>query len=163
MKNLFCLLLFITIAAYTNAQLKTTPICPTIEVDILEGNVNGIEPNFSSADIKKTFPCFTAEEPDATTSKCGGLISYKDKDIYFYTTKGYIEIREKFKGKLSLPLLGAARSSLFKWLGFPKIKDVSWDAFQTKYGILVLHYNKASKINLIQFSRKTTETIQLCE
>ena len=163
MKNLFCLLLFITIVAYTNAQLKTTPVCPTMVVDILEGNINGIEPNFSSADIKKAFPCFSAEEPDGTAAACGGLISYKDKDIYFYTTKAYIEIREKFKGKLSVPLMGAARSSLFKLLGYPKIKDVNWDAFQTKYGILILHYNKASKINLIQFSKKTTDTIQLCE
>ena len=151
------------VTVHVSAQLKTTPLCPSFEVDILEGNVNGIEPNFSSADIKKAFPCFTAEEPDAATSKCGGLISYKDKDIYFYTTSGYIEIREKFKGKLSLPLLGATRSSLFKLLGYPKIKDVNWDAFQTKYGILILHYNKAAKINLIQFSKKTAETLTLCE
>ena len=97
------------------------------------------------------------------TGTCGGLISYKDKDIYFYTTKAYIEIREKFKGKLSIPLMGAARSGLFKILGHPKIKDVTWDAFQTKYGVLILYYNKASRINKIQFSRKTTDTIQLCE
>ena len=163
MKNLFCLLLFVVIVDNAAAQLKTTPVCPVLNVDILEGNVNGIEPNFYATDIKKAFPCFTAEEPETASSKCGGLISYKDKDIYFYTTRGYIEIREKFKGKLSVPLMGAARSSLFKLLGHPKIKDVNWDAFQTKYGILVLHYNKTGKINLIQFSKKTTDTINLCE
>ncbi len=59
--------------------------------------------------------------------------------------------------------MGATRNSLFKVLGHPKIKDVNWDAFQTKYGILILHYNKSSKINLTQFSRKTTDTINLCE
>jgi len=163
MKNLFYCFLFLLFTASANAQLKTTPVCPVMVVDLLEGNVNGIEPNFSSADIKKAFPCFSAEELEGTTAACGGLISYKDKDIYFYTTKAYIEIREKFKGKLSLPLMGATRNSLFKVLGHPKIKDVNWDAFQTKYGILILHYNKSSKINLIQFSRKTTDTINLCE
>jgi hypothetical protein len=163
MKNLFYCLLFMVFATTAKAQLKTTPVCPVMVVDILEGNVNGIEPNFSTTDIKKAFPCFTAEEPEGTTAACGGLISYKDKDIYFYTTKAYIEIREKFKGKLSLPLMGAARSSLFKLLGHPKIKDVNWDAFQTKYGILILYYNKTSRINKIQFSRKTTDTINLCE
>jgi hypothetical protein len=46
--------------------------------------------------------------------------------------------------------MGASRTSLFKWLGNPKLKDASWDAFQTKYGILILYYNKAGK--LIRFN-----------
>jgi len=60
-------------------------------------------------------------------------------------------------------MMGASRSSLFNWLGFPKIKDVSWDAFQTKYGILILYYNKAGKVNKLQLSSKSTDTIKLCE
>jgi hypothetical protein len=59
--------------------------------------------------------------------------------------------------------MGAARSSLFKWLGYPKIKDINWDAFTTKYGILILHYNKSGKVNLIQFSKKNAESLTLCE
>ena len=163
MKNLFYCLLFMVFATTAKAQLKTTPVCPVMVVDLLEGNVNGIEPNFSTTDIKKAFPCFSAEEPEGTTAACGGLISYKDKDIYFYTTKAYIEIREKFKGKLSLPLMGAARSSLFKILGHPKIKDVNWDAYQTKFGIMILYYNKAGKINKLQISTMGAETLKLCE
>jgi hypothetical protein len=52
---------------------------------------------------------------------------------------------------------------LFKWLGYPKMKDASWDAFQTKYGILITYYNKAGKINKLQLSSRTTDTIKLCE
>ena len=162
MKNLFLILLLAASTVTTSAQLKTTPVCPPFSVDLLEGNINGlVEPDFSSAEIKKVFPCTSSE--DAETATCGAKLNYADKGIYFFTTRAYIEIRENFKGKLSLPLMGAARSSLFKWLGYPKIKDISWDAFTTKYGILILHYNKSSKVNLIQFSKKGTESLSLCE
>ena len=145
------------------AQLKTTRICNTIVVDILGGKVNGVEPDFTQGQVKSSLPCFTSEEPENSSSKCGGGIFYKDNDIYFYTGRDYIEIREKFKGKLTVPLMGASRSSLFKTLGHPKIKDVNWDAFQTQYGIMILYYNKAGRINKIQISNKGTNDINLCE
>jgi hypothetical protein len=158
--SIFLIMVTVTIA---HAQLKTTPVCSTIVVEILDGKVNGVLPDFTIGQIKEKLPCFTSEEPENSSSKCGGGVFYKDKDIYFYTGRDYVEIREKFKGKLSIPLLGATRNTLFKWLGNPKIKDVSWDAFQTQYGTLVLHYNKAGKVNLIQFSKKSTDTLSLCE
>ena len=70
---------------------------------------------------------------------------------------------EKFKGKLSIPLMGATRGTLFKWLGNPAMKDTNWDAFQTSYGIVILYYNKTNKVNKIQFSTETTSSINLCE
>lgn len=163
MKNILVTLLFMMAVASVSAQLKVTPLCPVLEVGILEGTVNGVEPDYTPGQIKKTLPCFTTDEPETAASACGGLIAYKNQDIYFYTGRDYIEIGEKFKGKLSLPLMGAARNSLFKWLGYAIIKDVNWDAFRTSYGILILHYNKAGNINLIQFSKKSTETLSLCE
>ena len=59
--------------------------------------------------------------------------------------------------------MGANRNSFFKTLGNPKIKDESWDAFQMQYGTLVLHYNKANKVRLIQISTLATEALNLCE
>lgn len=144
-------------------QLKTTAVCPAFTVDVLGGKVNGLTPNSTTGEIKKIFPCFSSTEEEASTAKCGGTVFYKEKDIYFFTGRDYIEIKEKFKGKLTLPLMGASRNSLFKWLGHPKIKDVNWDAFQTEYGTLVLYYNKTSKINKLQFSTKSTEAMTLCE
>jgi hypothetical protein len=52
---------------------------------------------------------------------------------------------------------------LFNYLGNPKVKDTNWEAFQTAYGILVLHYNTAGKVYKFQFSTKTAETLSLCE
>lgn len=163
MKNLLLSFFLLTILTEVSAQLKTTPLCPPLMVNVMEGNVNNIQPNFTGGQIEKAFPCFTGKVEESDTSKCGGLISLDDNDIYFYTSRDYIEIREKFKGKMSIPLMGAARTELFQWLGYPKIKDVSWDAFQTAYGILIVYYNKANKIYKIQMSTKTANTIKLCD
>jgi len=147
-----------------SAQLKTTPKCPSFDIDILHGIVNQvILPTSTVGQIKLNLPCFTSFEEEGTSAKCGAGVFYKDKDVYFYTTRDYIEIGPAFKGKLSIPLLGASRNSLFKWLGTPQIKDVTWDAFQTAYGVLILYYNNTSKVDKIQFSTQTANTIHLCE
>ncbi|MGZ8557266.1 MAG: hypothetical protein ACXWWC_02990 [Chitinophagaceae bacterium] len=147
----------------SQGQLKTTARCPAFIVDILDGKVNDMRSTATVGQIKEKLTCFTSAEEEAATAKCGGGVFYKDRDIYFYTARDYVEIGPKFKGKLTVPLMGASRSNLFKWLGNPKIKDVNWDAFTTSYGILILYYTKAGKVNKIQFSTRSTETIQLCE
>ena len=162
MKTLIVLAASAFIINTAKAQLKTTTLCPPIYIEILDGKVNGVEPDFTQGQIKQALPCFTSEEAESSSSKCGGGIFYKDKDVYFYTGRDYVEIGPRFKGKLSIPLMGASRNGLFRWLGHPKIKDVNWDAYQTQYGILILYY-KAGKVSKIQFSKKTAETIQLCQ
>jgi hypothetical protein len=164
MKILFLLLGVLVISA-AQAQLKTSAQnqCGVIVVDILDGKVSGLKANTTPGEIKRKFPCISSEEPEDKTSRCGGLLSIKDRDIYFYTGRDYVEIREKFKGKLSIPIMGASRTSLFKWLGNVKMKDTNWDAYQTSYGTLILYFNKANKVNKIQFSTESTETINLCQ
>lgn len=158
--SLFCLVL----CTVASAQLKTTPKCPEFDIDILDGIVNqNILPTSTVGQIKLNLPCFTSFEEEGTSAKCGAGVFYKDKDIYFYTTRDYVEIGPAFKGKLSVPLMGISRNNLFKLLGSPKIKDVNWDAFQTSYGILILYYDKASKVNKIQFSTQSANSIKLCE
>lgn len=146
----------------TLGQLKTTPVCPPFVVDILEGSVNDVYPYSTIGEIEKKFPCFSGTTPETNGSTCGGVF-YKDKDIYFYTERDFIEVGEHFKGKLSLPIMGASRGDLFKLLGNPTIKDINWDAFQTKYGILILYYNAAGKIYKLQVTNKNPETLKLCE
>lgn len=163
MKKTILLIVMSGLLSCAGAQLKTTALCPVFNVDILGGKVNDLEPFATQGQIKKLFPCFTSSEDEGPSARCGGIIAYKDKDIFFYTARDYVEIGEKFKGKLSLPLMGAARTGLFKWLGHPKIRDVNWDAFQTAYGTLVLYYNKAGKINKLQFSTLHSEEMNLCE
>ncbi len=162
MKKSFVFFALILSVAPVFSQLKTTTLCPPLVVDILDGTVNTLlSPTSTVSQVKEKFPCFTSVQESSTA--CGAGVFYKDRDIYFYVGRNYVEIREKFKGKLSIPLMGAARNGLFKWLGIPKIKDVSWDAFQTAYGTLILYYSKTSRVNKIQFSTKSTESIQLCE
>ncbi|MDF2191861.1 hypothetical protein [Paraflavitalea sp. CAU 1676] len=161
MKNICLALCCLALSLSSIGQLKAKVICPAFDVDILEGKVNTYKATAGAGEIKAKFPCFTSATTDS--AKCGEAIYFKDKDITFYTSRDYIEIGEKFKGKLSVPLIGASRGSLFKVLGHPKMKDDTWDAFQTAYGTLVLHYNKANKVKLIQFSTKDTNTLSLCE
>ena len=164
MKNIIVLISAAFLSVTAAAQLKTTDLCPVIKVDILQGKINGtVLPNSTVGQIKLKLPCFTSFEEEGTTAKCGAGVFYKDKDIFFYTTRDYVEIGPAFKGALSIPLLGAPRQGLFKWLGAPQIKDVNWDAFQTAYGVLILYYNNASRVNKIQFSSQKANSIQLCE
>lgn len=148
------------------AQLKAKAKCPDFYVDILNGSVNDLKPNNTQNEIKEKFPCFTGTDDESETVKCGGGIYFKDKDIYFYTRRKYIEVGPKFTGKTSFPLLGTKRGSLFAKLGNPKIKDDLWDAYETQYGTLVLHYDvagAAGKVKFFQFSTFTTDQLNLCE
>lgn len=162
MKTIVILLFSLTLFADVKGQLKTTVKCPDFYIDILDGKVNkDIFPYSTIGQIKLNLPCFTSTEGDS--SKCGEGVFYKDKDVYFYTSRHYIEIGPHFKGTLSIPLMGAQRNSLFRLLGDPQVKDVHWDAFQTSYGILILYYNSASKVDKLQFSSEKANTIRLCQ
>jgi len=166
LKRLLPLTLFLGLASASMAQLKAKSKCPDFFVDILNGAVNEIKPNNTPTEIKEKFPCFTSVEEEDANSKCGGGIYFKDKDITFFTRRHYVEIGPKFIGRLSIPLLGSRRGSLFKTLGNPKIKDDLWDAFEMQFGTLVLHYDVAGangKVKFFQFSTESTESLQLCE
>ena len=152
----------ITMLPVSYSQLKAKPECETFTVDILNGTVNGVKPDFNKEQIKEKLPCFTGEEQEPN-AKCGNVILYKDRDLTFFVKRQYVEIGPQFKGKLSIPLMNAGRSDLFKWLGNPKIKDSKWDAYVMNYGTLVLHYNASGKVNLIHFSTKSTDELNLCE
>jgi hypothetical protein len=157
----FLLLFAMAAPLFCTAQLKSSLVC-NMYVDVLAGTVNGVEPDYLPAQVKKNLPCFTSEEAETASSPCGGVIHYRDNDIYFYTGKDYIEIKENFKGKLSIPLMGAARENTFASLGNPKLRDVNWDAFQTQYGTLILYYGASGRVNKIQFSSKPSEILTIC-
>ena len=163
MKKTFLLAVLFSFSIISSAQLKPKEACPEFYVDVLDGKVNGLKANAMIYDVRSKFPCFTTTEDESNTAKCGGGVFYKDKDVYFYTGRDYVEIGPKFKGKLSVPLFGAKRGSLFSKLGNPIMKDASWDAYRTNYGTLVLHYDGAGKVKLIQFSTLGTDALTLCE
>lgn len=156
-------ILFFSIAGHlASAQLNATPVCPSFAVDVLAGSVNDLVPKSAIVEVQTKFPCFSEMVEKDSVSKCAGVF-YPDKSVNFYTARQYIEIGEKFKGKITPALMGASRNSLFGILGHPKLKDVSWDAFQMGYGTLILYYNAAGKINKIQMCSKGTDAIKLCQ
>ena len=163
MKNFILIILFLFGSISVFAQLKPRAACPTFKVDVLRGTISNTNPEFTIAQIKDKLPCATGEEEESKTARCGGGIFYKDKDVYFYTQRDYIEIGSNYKGEFSFPVMNTKRGSLFAKLGNPKLKDTEWDAYQTQYGTLVLFYNKQNAVNKIIITSKSTEDLDLCE
>ena len=167
MKQLLIITLSLITVTTAMGQLKAKVKCPDLYVDVLNGTVNDQKPNYGWAEIKGRIPCFTsAVDESSPDAKCGAAIFYKDKDVSFYTKRHYIEIRAKFVGKCSIPLLGTKRGSLFKTLGNPKMKDDLWEAYDMQYGTLILHYNvagAAGKVIKFQMTTESTDSIQLCD
>jgi hypothetical protein len=163
MKTVFMTAIFFGLMQGAYSQLKKSATCPAFMVDVLYGKLNdGLNPQSTIGEIQKYFPCFTDLQETPAPGKCAGIF-YRDKDIYFYTGRDYIELGPKFKGKLSIPLMGASRKGLFKTLGNPVMKDAAWDAFHLRYGTLVLYYNKAGRVNKMQISNMGPETLKPCD
>ncbi|HTJ14335.1 MAG TPA: hypothetical protein VL547_19990 [Dinghuibacter sp.] len=164
MKRVVLFLSFCLLAGASFAQLKPKVNCGDLTVDVLNGTINGLKPNTGAAQFKSEVPCSTGS--DDASGKCGTVVYYKDKGVAFFADRKYFEIRPGFKGKITMQVMGTARNALFKYFGRPKVKDVLWDAFETQYGTLVLHYTApgaAGRVNLIQISTESTDVLSLCE
>jgi len=144
------------------AQLRSTPFCPTFHVEILDGTVSKLYPQSPHGDIKNKLPCYTEAIDELSSSGCGGVF-FKDKGVNFYTYRDYIEIKAQYTGTMSIPLIGANRTILFKWLGLPNVKDINWEAYQMRYGCLVLFFDSTGNVNRIIITSKSADTLRLCE
>jgi hypothetical protein len=118
MKTIVLFIFFMGLLLPVHAQLKVKAKCDVFAVDILDGKINSVHPDYTVGQIKTNLPCFTGED----TTNCGDVINYRDRDVKFFTDRDYVEIGPAFKGKLSIPLMGGKRGSFFKWLGPSKIK-----------------------------------------
>ena len=143
-KHSLLLLAFAFCISSGNAQLKTSTECPPIFIDLLDGTVNKLHPESPWGEIYTKFPCFSEaiEEPAATG--CAGVF-LKDKGLNFYTYRDYIEITDKYSGTMNPPIMGTDHNNLLRLFGLPQIKDLAWDAFQTRYGVMVAFFGKEEK------------------
>ena len=162
MKLLLLAFFSLALVSTSFAQLTVSDKCGTITVDILDGKINGMRPNRAHEEFVYKFPCATSVKSARDSAACGTALYFKDKDFTIFTERDYIEIGPAFKGKMTVPLLGARKGSLFQQLGNPKLKDGNWEAYQTNYGILILYYSASNTVNKIQFSTHSAETISLC-
>ncbi len=161
---LFFIVLFNTACfSFSFAQLKAKAECPEIFVDLYKGWVNELKPNADPEQLKAKLSCFTLFEKEGNESKCGGGVYYDDRGFKLYSQRDYYEIGPKFKGKLSVPLMGARRDVLFTWFGNPILKDDNWDAFRMAYGTLVVFFDAKKTVNKIIITTKSTDDLQLCE
>jgi len=163
MKRFLAVIAVMICLSQVKAQLTTKADCGTMYVEVYKGWINEVMPSADPERIKSKIPCFTSFEAEGNESKCGGAIYYADKGLTGYIQRDYFLIDEKFKGKMSMPLMGAKQAALFTLLGNPKIKDANWEAYQMSYGTLIIYYNAKKLVNKIIMSTKTTDIIQLCE
>jgi hypothetical protein len=131
-------------------QSKLIPIpkteCDSLFFDLDEGKINGVSPSLSQSEIKEWFPCYTNVIPDGSSQDCGGGVLYRNHDFYYYTYFDYVEVRTKFKGKMTNDLLGKSREEVRKLLGEPfdtKGKEgfSDTDLFSKEYGCLRVSYS----------------------
>nr|WP_294906055.1 hypothetical protein [uncultured Lacibacter sp.] len=162
MKSTFTFLLVVVITGSVTAQLKTKPDCGPITVDVYKGWINEAKPNADPEQIKAKLPCFTSADKEGNESGCGGGVYYDDKGICFYVQRDYVVITEAFKGKFTVPVLGAKVDDLFVRFGNPKVKDTNWEAYTMAYGIMIVYYNMKGVINKVIISTKGVDEIDLC-
>ena len=161
MKRCLLFLLMLDITVQSLAQLKPTVVCGSFMVDLLDGNVNGIRPDFHPDRIKLKLPCFTSAEDESSKAKCGGMISYKDKDIYFFTktTSGSKVYKLAFPydatSVYTLTFLG--QLSLNSVVGASISYDQKEIIIKTYTGLN--YYSKSSSENIFQAVSKPPEII----
>lgn len=149
-------------SSVVQAQLKSSRLCLPFHIDIVDGSVSKMYPQSPFGDIMKQLPCYTDAVEEMSSNGCGGVY-FKDKGVFFHTYRQYIEIKENFNGTISIPLMGANRNHLTKWLGNPVTRDIMWEVYQMRYGSLVLFFNPDGNVNNIVITTKNAESLKMCE
>jgi hypothetical protein len=139
--------------------------CPDLIVDLNTGRVNGIKPSVSMSAVKKKLPCFTGESEEGIVANCGGGVFYLKNDIYFYTGRNYIEIRNKFSGRTEPALLGTSRDDVLYTYGEADIKVDGGRVliYKKPYGSLRLVFNMDGRCIEIGIHSDSPSKVVLCE
>jgi hypothetical protein len=127
-KIIHCSLFLFSILFSCKLSQKTTSMphteCDSLFFDLDTGMINAVSPRLSQADIKEWFTCYTGSTPDGASENCGGGVFYKRHGFSYYTYFNYVEVSKEFKGRLSSPLLGAARNAVRQW--YPETETTSY-------------------------------------
>lgn len=176
--NLIFASLLVTFLAATSlqslkAQDATANSCDQLYLDFEKGTLNGVSGAATMEEVKQFFPCFTGEtEENMGGSNCGGGVFYLNHDFFIYTGRDYINVRNKFKGKLTTPILGKASSEALSAMGEPDSSFVYTDEFfgeETTYlqyakdwGTLVVVVKDDTVHSLELFYGKKIGEIEFC-
>lgn len=176
MRRISALIIFSCIITLANAQTigrgkdKAKPpvatlACPELIADLSTGRVNGLKPSSSMSTVKKKLPCFTGESEEGLAANCGGGIFYLNNDIYFYTGRNYIEIRNKFSGRTEPELLGTSRDDVLYTYGEADVKVDGGRVliYKKSYGALRLVFNMEGRCVEIGIHSDSPTKVLLCE
>jgi len=137
--------------------------CNNLTFDLDTGMLNNVPPTVSQEEVKSVFPCSTGSSPDGESYNYGGGVFFGNHSFFFYTGKDFIEVRDKFRGVVSIPLLGTDQSTIQQELGQPQRELENIWLFGRSYGCLRVefahdkvfrigsHYERCDKVeNLYQ-------------
>jgi hypothetical protein len=141
--------------------------CGTLVVNLKKGTLNGVKPTATQEQVKGKLPCFTGDTEEGGDMNCGGGVFYLNNDFFCYTGRDYIEIRKRFNGKLSVPVLGMAKAGALQKLGMGKPVRTETDGektfvfLKTRYGCLVLTVT-SDKVTQLAMHAKAADKVVLC-
>lgn len=145
-----------------------TQNCDNIMVNLKQGTINKLKLTASQDEVKAALPCSTGDTEEGSDFNCGGGVFFLNNSFFFYTGKDYVEFRQKFKGKLSVAVLGVtklaaiAKLKLGKPIRTEKQEDGREDLFfKTTYGCIRLELAKGKVVTVAMHAVKAKE-VELC-
>jgi hypothetical protein len=159
-------MLFVLLACFLGSAIMAQS-CDKLVADLKKGTLNGLKPTATQEQVKAKLPCFTGDSEDGGAFNCGGGVFFLDNDFFCYTGRDYIELRTKFNGKLSIPVLGLTKAAAIKKLGMgravrtEKDEDTEFLFFKTAYGCLMLKIENSKVANVAMYAIPAKEA-ELC-
>ncbi len=159
-------ILFVLLACFL-ANAIMAQLCDKLVADLKKGTLNGLKPTATQEQVKAKLPCFTGDTEDGSDFNCGGGVFFLDNDFFFYTGRDYIELRTKFNGKLSIPVLGLTKAAAIKKLGMgravrtEKDEETQFLFFKTAYGCVRLNIVDG-KVDQVAMHSMPAAEVELC-
>jgi hypothetical protein len=162
MKKIF---LWCCLAAGTGAFAQD---CDELVANLAKGTLNGLKPGAAMEAVKEKLPCFTGDSEEGGAFNCGGGVFYLNHDFFYYTGNDYIELRSKFKGKVSVQVLGLTKAAAIKKMKVfgrvvrtQKNGNQSFLFFKTSYGCICLTLEDGSVKKLGMYNKPAAK-VELC-
>jgi hypothetical protein len=159
-------LLFVLLTCFLGNAIMAQS-CDKLVADLKKGTLNGLKPTATQEQVKEKLPCFTGDSEDGGAFNCGGGVFFLNNDFFCYTGRDYIEIRSKFSGKLSIPVLGLTKAAAIKKLGMGKAVrtekdgDTAFLFFKTAYGCVRLTIVDGI-VDQVAMHSKPAAKVELC-
>lgn len=149
------LIIFFALAATSacTAEKKELGVCEDpMVLDLHSGLLNGAAPTLDQTAIKNFLPCFTAATEEGKVANHRGGVFFRNHDLYFYTFKDFIEVRENFTGTVQPPILGAPAKDVGKLLNIDitPYEVRSYSLYPMDYGCIGVRVYDGNKVREVR-------------